>query len=306
MPFTTTEDMPKRRFHALRRLAPLSAASARICRNGAIMFVLLLGMPLLPLGEHGWLWFPLLLVLAVLFQAIVRDVVGMWKRGAWGRRRSADAGADLQLEPAPRAPRREPDWDTFVWPPPPKQEPDPAPPAPTLHTPLAASRAQPRAPLPEPAPAAASDAREWRGGLLLHVRELKQSTVDIEIEAGDDHLAARTRVQVDLEEALRFGDALRGFPADESDRRDVMLGTFAPAASSGGLRLVLFCRDGGARIYATLWPELRPHGGTRQTVSVSFSVDLEAFTQFVTAMAAAPLQPGARVELAMAQAGPPR
>jgi hypothetical protein len=113
-------------------------------------------------------------------------------------------------------------------------------------------------------------------------------------------------VQVELEEALRFGDALRGFPADESDRRDVMLGTFAPAASSGGLRLVLFCRDGGARIYATLWPELRPHGGTRQTVSVSFPVDHDAFAQFVTAMAAAPLQPGARVELSMCSGDPLR
>ncbi len=66
------------------------------------MFVLLLGMPLLPLGDHGWLWFPLLLILAVLFQAIVRDVVEIYG-GSVELDESEDLGGLLVKLRLPRA-----------------------------------------------------------------------------------------------------------------------------------------------------------------------------------------------------------
>ncbi|MBK8974387.1 MAG: hypothetical protein IPM29_00525 [Planctomycetes bacterium] len=109
--------------------------------------------------------------------------------------------------------------------------------------------------------------------------------------------AATVRLHVPLEDALRFGDALAGFPTGPDDRRMATLGTFAPTEPDGGLRLVVFTRQGTGRVYATLWPDAWNTAQVRQTVSLAFTVPVPELADFARAVALAALEPGKRVEL---------
>lgn len=297
-----------------RPFSRLSAAAARICRRGAIMFALLLAIPLMPLAERSWMMYALLGLFAILLFQIVRDIVKLWRTGAWFESAEPDVtrgesarhtrpahGSTVDWDrvhvarggassPAPHHPAEQPApgsgprRDVLVW----ADEPDPVRvPAPVRAAPTPPVRV-------EPAPSS-------KPGVTIEVRTFEDGVVDLDVRAADGSSAASTRIAEPLERALRFGDGLRGFTGQSSDRRDAQLGSFDPAERGGGLRIVLFSREGTSRAYITVWPHDSDRSGFRQTTSVAFDVDAAALRAFANALSAALLSPGSRVVLPAAR-----
>lgn len=289
----------------------LSAAAARICRCGALMFALLLAIPLMPLADRRWMMFALLGVFAILVYQILRDAVVLWRTGVWfesagpgGRRgeivrhaRSArgttadrdrvHVGGSAAATPslhrtAPPGPASRPRRDVLVW----ADEPEPAP------EPVRAARAT-----AAPVESAASSGT----GVTIEVRAFDDGVVALDLCAADGASAASTTITEPLESALRFGDGLRCFTGQPADRRDAQLGSFDPAERGGGLRVVLFSREGTSRAFITVWPDRADGSGCRQTTSIAFDVDPVQLRAFATALSAALLSPGSRVVLPAAR-----
>ena len=153
---------------------------------------------------------------------------------------------------------------------------------------------------PAPAAAAAGSPGAVARTLVVEVVALRGADVELTVAADDGRSAGATRITADLEAALRFGDALRGFPSGADDRRDATLGNLDPEDGGGGLRLVLFQAGGRARVFGTIWPSAEDPGAPRQIASVAFDAEPAAVRAFLQELAAAVLNPGASVELSTA------
>jgi hypothetical protein len=277
------------------RFGAISALTARICRNGAIMFVLLLLASLLPLENHPWLLLALIVPLGFFLYLILKDLVVMWRQGAWrtGRVENDESTPSRGLTERSRgAQLTSSGWIGGS--------------APSHGSSFRAHRvtvsrdALARSGSPHAVPATTPIPHdEWEAGLSVDVESIEEGLIDIAVRVSDGRLAARTHIQSPLESALRFGDALRGFPTHDSDRRDATLGTFDAGNPGGGLRVVLFRRAGSSHAYVTVWPDARHGADGRQSLSVSFGVRPATLEGFVRAVSAAPLSPGVHAELPM-------
>lgn len=121
--------------------------------------------------------------------------------------------------------------------------------------------------------------------------------IELRVAAASRWFAGETRVYAKPETPALLAAALRGFPADASDAREIEIGTFDPACAGGGARFELRCVDrvGHGILEAKIQTESRT--GRVESVNLFAAVEASAVDSFVAELEALQPEVGASARL---------
>ena len=94
-----------------------------------------------------------------------------------------------------------------------------------------------------------------KGGIELEVFWSDEDLIQCQVRCSNGRFSGITEIYLSHPDLPRVASALKGFPYNGADLRELELGTFDPAHADGGIRLRCYCRDSAAHaeVEVTLW-----------------------------------------------------
>ncbi len=99
--------------------------------------------------------------------------------------------------------------------------------------------------------------------------------LELQVSAWNGCFGGTTKLYVGRSELGSIVEAMKGFPVDPGDKREIILGTFGAGVAGGAARLRFYCKDGAGHGMIEIQIE-GDHSGRTVSESVTMNASIEA------------------------------
>ena len=99
--------------------------------------------------------------------------------------------------------------------------------------------------------------------------------LELQVSAWNGLFGGTTKLYIGRDELEKIVEAMKGFPLDPWDEREVILGAFGAKFAGGAARLRFYCKDGAGHGMVEIQIE-RDHSGRTVSESVTMIAPIEA------------------------------
>jgi hypothetical protein len=121
-------------------------------------------------------------------------------------------------------------------------------------------------------------------GLRIHVVELDEDYLGIDVRAASDRFAGTARMYAGLDQLGRFAKVVEGFPLGPDDRRDYEFGTRGPGYAGGFVAIKLRCADSAGHVELAAVVEDDSQSHAKASAELSFAVEAAELDRFAAAL----------------------
>lgn len=120
-------------------------------------------------------------------------------------------------------------------------------------------------------------------GIKLELIWSDQDVIEVVLSCSNGHFSGRAEIYLGHGELSELAEALRGFPSNPSDSRELELGSFNPSHADGGVRMNFHCSDSSG--HAVVEIRIRGDGcwaiGEPESVALRIPIEPAGVDSFV-------------------------